>query len=269
MINILTKKQQHWLDFLFAMTEREIKVRYKHAVLGFLWIILNPLLQMLIIGIIFSFFVPIKTENYFLFLFVGLLPWNFFSYTLTKATTSIVYERSLIQKAQFPREALVLSIIFSNAFHFLVSLLLLCVFLIIPWLTSGFSAVDASLFWAKMSALLFVSVWLISFTSGISLLTAALNTKYRDVNFIVQGLLPLWFYASPIIYSLELMPIQLARASYLNPLTSMIEVLRWIFQAKSFFWLPGLGLSLGVSFLFIVVGVRYFKRESNFFVDWL
>ena len=96
----LSIKQRQWLDFLLAMAEKEIKARYKHAVLGFLWIVLNPLLQMLVIGFIFQFFVPVKVENYFLFLFSGLLPWNFFSMSLSKATPSIVYERSLIQKAK-------------------------------------------------------------------------------------------------------------------------------------------------------------------------
>jgi len=92
----LSPKQRHWLDFLIAMTEKEIKARYKHAVLGFLWVIINPLLQMLIIGFVFQFFIPVKVDNYFLFLFAGLLPWNFFSMSLSKTTPSIVYERSLI-----------------------------------------------------------------------------------------------------------------------------------------------------------------------------
>ena len=84
---------KQYFDFLWAMTEKEIKARYKRAVFGFLWVILNPVLQMFIIGIIFSFF--IKIPNYFLFLFTGLLPWQFFSLSLSKATPSELFFKKL------------------------------------------------------------------------------------------------------------------------------------------------------------------------------
>jgi len=119
----------NYLHFIWAMTEKEIKARYKHTVFGFLWVILNPVFQMFVIGFVFSFFVYIPVANYYLFLFSGLLPWQFFSLTLSKATPSFVYERSLLQKANFPREAIPLSIVLSNFVHFVVSLVLLIVFL--------------------------------------------------------------------------------------------------------------------------------------------
>src|SRR3989304_9448269 len=114
---------KHYLDFLWAMTEKEIKARYKRAVFGFLWVVLNPVLQMIIIGAIFSFF--IKIPNYFLFLLAGLLPWQFFSTSLSKATPSIVHERSLLQKAKFPIETIPISLILANFFNMVVSFVLL------------------------------------------------------------------------------------------------------------------------------------------------
>ena len=120
---------KNYFDFLWAMTEKEIKVRYKRAMFGFFWIILNPLLQMLIIGLIFSFF--IKIPNYFLFLFSGLLLWQFFSLSVSKTTPSFIYERSLLQKAKFPKEAIPISIIISNFFNLLISLILLLSFLLL------------------------------------------------------------------------------------------------------------------------------------------
>src|SRR3989344_8880626 len=96
------KALKHYFDFLWAMTEKEIKVRYKRAVFGFLWVVVNPLLQMIIIGFVFRFFIKEPIKNYFLFLLVGLLVWNFFNLSLSKATSSIVYERTLIKKAKFP-----------------------------------------------------------------------------------------------------------------------------------------------------------------------
>src|SRR4030065_2213260 len=120
-MKIHLSKIENYLNFILAMTEKEIKARYKNVALGFLWMFINPLLQMLIMGSIFSLFIINPPPNYFLFLFIGLLSWNFFSYSITKATTSIVYERTLIQKAKFPREAIPLSIVLSTFFHLLIS----------------------------------------------------------------------------------------------------------------------------------------------------
>src|SRR3989304_10296080 len=123
----IRERLKYYSDFLWGMTEKEIKARYKRAVFGFLWILLNPLMQMIIIGAIFSYF--IKVPNYFLFLFTGLLPWQFFSLSLTKVTPSIVNERSILQKAKFPIEAIPISIILANLFNMIVSLTLFIIIL--------------------------------------------------------------------------------------------------------------------------------------------
>src|SRR5437870_5185655 len=110
----------HFLELLLEMTKKELVARYKHTVFGFLWIILNPLLQMIVIGFVFTFITKETIHNYFYSLFLGLLVWNFFSLSLTKSIPSIVYERSLIKKAAFPKEVIPLSIILSNFFHFIL-----------------------------------------------------------------------------------------------------------------------------------------------------
>lgn len=245
------------------MTEKEIKARYKNAVLGFLWIFLNPLFQMLIIGFIFQNFIKIPIANYFLFLFTGLLPWNFFSYSLTKATPAIVYERALIKKAKFPREAIPLSIVFSNFFHFLVSLLLLLAFLVFTHQLLLFSS------FPNVLAFLFSLFWLLTFTSGFSLLTSALNVKYRDVNFFVQALVILWFYATPVIYSLQILPQKYSSIFQLNPIAYPFELFRYSLinsplPPKEIFF-----LNLTISFIVVTLGVLIFKKSSKTFSDWL
>lgn len=240
------------------MTQKEITARYKMALFGFLWIFLNPLLQMLVIGFIFHFFVPIKTANYFEFLFPGLLAWNFFSYTLTKNTPMYINERSLIQKAKFPREAIVLSIVLSNLFHFLISLLMFMLFEVL---------VNSKIYWWWLFIPL-VSLWLTILTSGLSLIFSSLNVKWRDVNFGVQALMPLWFYATPIAYSLDLLPKWLGSWLYLNPMTAIIETLRWTMLGTDVNWL-GLTVSLIMTIIIFTVGVLIFKKESPFFDDWV
>src|SRR3989344_1682486 len=105
---------RHFWELLWSMTEKELQVRYKHTIFGFLWLIANPLLQMLIIGFIFPLFVKEPITHYSYYLFTGLLAWDFFFLSLSKATPSIVNERSLIKKSVFPRMVIPLSIILSN-----------------------------------------------------------------------------------------------------------------------------------------------------------
>ncbi len=256
----LTAKQQHWLEFLIAMTEKEIKARYKFAVLGFLWIVLNPLLQMIIVGGIFQFLIPVSTDHYFMYLFAGLLPWNFFSYTVTKNTSMILNERSLIKKANFPRESIILSVVLSNAFHLVVALLL---FMLISVAVFGFVQL------IKIPIIICALVLIILLTTGCSLLFSALNVKYRDVNFFVQALIPLWFYATPIVYTIDLVPSFLQKIIYLNPLTITVELMHYAFSGGEFAPLINFLPSIVVTMTVFIVGWWKFKKEDPNFEDWV
>lgn len=254
---IAIEKIRHYLDFLWAMTEKEIKARYKHALMGFLWVILNPLLQMIIIGFIFSFF--IKIPNYLLFLFTGLLPWQFFSLSLTKATPSFVYERALLQKAKFAKEAIPISVILANFAHLLISLVLLISFLLF---TSQFH-------FLRLLLLIPTLVWLLGFTIGLSLLTSSLNVRFRDVNFFVQSLLILWFYASPILYNLTLIPRKLHLAFALNPLTSIFELFHHATLSEGVINRQLLIINGIISLGIVILGIMIYRKQHHYFVDWL
>ncbi len=266
----LKNKRRHWFDFLVAMTEKEIKARYKRATFGFLWIILNPILQMVVMGFVFQFFVPVSVDNYFLYLFAGLLPWNFFSQSLTKSTPAFFYERNLIKKAKFPRESIVLSIIFSNFFHFLVALLLLIGALIGDKLFfENYGLIQLVFYVSRMLWLFPALILLLFFTIGLSLFTSSLNVRFRDINFIIQLAVMLWFYATPVIYALNLLPEFLWPIFYLNPMTTIIELFH--------FALMGLPITL-INFIWVAViliigifyfGYRVFKKENVNFDDWL
>lgn len=256
---VMTREMRQWCEFVWAMTEKEIKARYKMAFFGFLWIFLNPLLQMLVMGFIFQFFIPLKTTNYFEFLFPGLLVWNFFSYTVTKNTPMYINERALIQKAKFPREAIVISVVMSNLFHFFISLVVF-----VLWE----ALVVHELHWWRWWLIPGIMVWLAILTTGLSLLFSSLNVKWRDINFGVQAIMPLWFYATPVVYSLDLLPAWLSRWLYLNPMTAIMEMLRWTTLGLSINW-PAVGWSLMVTLVIFGLGVYVFKKESPFFDDWV
>lgn len=255
----LTKQQQNWLDFLWAMTEKEIKTRYKFAALGFLWIVLNPVLQMTVIGIIFQFIVHVDVDNYFIFLLAGLLPWNFFSYTVVKNTPMIVYERSLIQKAKFPREAIILSIVLSNFFHTLIALGTLIIFLLI------INELVISTIWLLLPALFF----LLLITAGCSLLFATLNVKYRDVSFAVSSVFPLLFYATPIMYISQLIPESLRLFIIFNPMTGIIQLFQYALAGVPLSSLMPVVISFAVSIGLALYGWWLFQHQSKYFTDWL
>lgn len=250
---------QHFFELLFAMTERELRARYKHTVFGFLWIVANPLLQMLVIGFVFTFILKQPVKNYYFFLFTGLLVWNFFSTSLLKATSSIVYERSLVKKARFPHTIIPLSIVLSNLIHFLVAFILF----LVPTSFLG----ELTIY--SLFQIIFALSLLSCFTIGLSLLTSSLNVRFRDVSFFIQALLIVWFYATPIVYALTMIPRPILWLWRFNPLTSVLQLVQHALLGQPN---PGPAMlmsNIGVIVLVTILGIYVFNKESKNFDDWL
>lgn len=254
-----TIKINHFLELLSEMIKRELTVRYKNTFFGFLWVVINPLMQMFVIGFVFRFFIKEPIENYYFYLLVGLLIWNFFSLSLSKSTGSIVNERNLIKKAKFPREVIPLSIILSNLVHLLIAFGVL----LIPVLFLGILSIT------NLPRLLEAVLLLITFTTGLSLLTSALNVRFRDINFFVQAILIIWFYATPVVYSINVIPYELIWIWRLNPMTSITQLFQnALISAPP----PGIGmLSANISVILAVayLGIKTFKDASKDFDDWI
>lgn len=257
---LLSSKQRHWVQFLLTMTKKEIKVRYKHTIFGFLWAVMNPLLQMAIIGTVFQFFVPVKVDNYFAFLFAGLLAWDFLSMTLSRTTPLYVHERSLLQKASFPREVIFLSHIFANMFHLVIAM---GVFWLINTTILG-QAVSWSVLCLPLAVL-----WLLVLAGGLSGLTGSLNVQFRDVDFMVRAILPLWLYATPVLYTIELIPNQWHWLFYFNPMVGVVELFRLSLLNLPVTDWGMLGVNALISVGCAVVGLVAFRKFSPHFVDWL
>lgn len=250
---------RHFWELLWGMTEKELKARYKHTLFGFLWLVANPVLQMLIIGFIFPLFIKEPVEHYYFYLFTGLLAWNFFSVSLAKTTPSIVYERSLIKKAVFPRAVIPVAIIMANLINYLAAFILF----LIPLAFLGTITF--------MSFVYFVIglCMLCAFTVGLSLLTSALNVRFRDINFLVQAILIIWFYATPVIYSLAQIPTQIVWLWRLNPLTSTMQIMQHALVSSA---LPEQDILITNLFIIIIIsalGFLTFYKESKNFDDWL
>lgn len=250
---------RHFFDLLFAMTGRELRTRYKYTLFGFFWMIANPLVQMLVIGFVFTFFMKEPAPQYYLYLFSGLLVWNFFSLSLTKSTPSIVAERLLIKKSSFPRSVIPLSVVCSTAVHLLLAQ---CLFLIPLSFVHTLQPFGG---WYVVAAygLLF------GVTVGMTLMASALNVRFRDINFLTQALLVVWFYATPIVYPLSVVPAQYAFFWYLNPLTVIVQLFS---HALIGYPLPEVGLVVSnglLTVVLLILGISIFHTESKNFDDWV
>lgn len=175
---------------------RDLKVRYKNSVLGILWSLLNPLLMMTVLTVVFTVMTPSNIPNFPVFILCGLLPWNFFSASMTAATGSIVENASLVKKVYFPREVLPLSVVLSNLVNFLIALIVLFVMIII--------------FRVKLTAWVFLLPLIIliqvMFMTGMAFFLSTLNVFYRDTKIIIEVLMMAWFFVTPVFYPIDILP---------------------------------------------------------------
>ena len=244
-------------ELIRALADKEVKIKYKSAVLGRLWSLLNPLLLMLVFSIVFSVIIRVEVENFPVFLLCALLPWFYLSFSLTAATTSIVDNASLIKKTYFPHEVIPLSIVLANLFNFLISLVLLFVFLL-------YYSIFPSWSWFYLPIIVLLqSVFIL----GLCLLGSAMHTMFRDVKYIVELILLVWFYATPIFYPLSFVPDNIRPFFLLNPLTVFIKLYRQILLYRQ---MPEAGLlfiAFVLSMAFFAFGMIFFSVKKKRFAD--
>ena len=264
------RKFKRWFDYLVVMTRKEIKIKYKNAFLGGIWIFLSPILQMLVMGLIFQFFVPVEVNNYFLFLFTGLLPWSFFSSSILQSTPAIINSRDLIKKTSENREVIVLSVVAANMFHFLISFFLLILFLFIRQLIISKSLSIIFIYLLKLVCLIPYLLVLLFLTVGVSLIISTLSVKIRDLSFIVSFIIPLVFYITPVIYPLNSLPESINRVVLINPLTPIVEAFRNILLYEKLFnviFPSSVLIYFLLVILLLVLSFSFFKKESKDFAD--
>ncbi|MBK5222929.1 MAG: ABC transporter permease [Acidimicrobiia bacterium] len=202
-------------ELLVNLTKKDLKVRYKDSVLGFMWSLLNPILYLVIFSLVFAEILRVQIPNFGVFLLSGLLAWNFFAGGLNGGAASIVGNASLVQKVWFPREILPLAAIGSALVHFVLQFMVLAVALLVLWHEPDWSSLIALP--VAMLALLLLSVSL-----GIAL--AAVNVYLRDTQHLLELALLAWFWLSAIVYNYELVAQRLGDKAWLMLLNPMIPV---------------------------------------------
>ena len=252
-------KTRQYRDLLGQLTKRELVQRYKQSALGYVWVILNPLCQMLVMSFVFSriFGQADLGVPYPLFLFVALLPWTLFSAGVTAATQSLVVNAGLLSKIYFPREVLVLSTILAKVVDFLWASLILVVMMVFY---------QQGITWQVLWVIPIFLIQMI-FTYGLGLFLAAANLFYRDVQYLLNLIILVWLYLTPVMYHSNIFPAQYHWIFQINPLAVLVNAYREVILNGSTPNLVSLGiaaiLALGVG----VGGFWLFKKLEGQFAD--
>lgn len=213
------KRLYRYKDLFFIFIFREFTIRYRHSVLGVIWAIIQPVSMMVLFTFVFTYLVNFNVSGEYpkmIFFYSALLPWTFFSSSLTYSIPSLRNHYSLITKIYFPREIIPLSGIATAFVDYLIAGSIFVVLILLYKIP-----LTTNIFW-----LIPLFILLVLFTISVSLLLSSLNVYYRDVNLATRFLIQLWFFGSPILYSIDKVSIKLKLLLFLNPLTFIIENMR-------------------------------------------
>ena len=246
-------------EYLKQSVMRDLRTKYKRSVLGYCWTMLHPLAMMIILSIVFSNIMRISIKDYAVFLFAGLLPWNYFNSTVLMSLNNIRQNARLIGQIPVPKYIFIVSLTFSN----LVNLLLAIVPLLLVMLATG-----RPIHWTVF-CFPAVLVPLYFITAGVALILATSNVFFDDTFHLSEVALQALYFLSPVLYSRELLPPRLVSWLIINPLFNQIECIRTIFydgrlpDAQTFI------ICLGVSLLVLISGLFVFKRAEDKFLYFL
>lgn len=246
-------------EMIFSLVRKDLRTRYKGTVLGFLWTFMNPLLQLIVYSIVFSFVMRVQLTSYYMFMFVGLLPWIFFCTCLQGGATSVVSNADLIKKIYFPRIVLPISMVSAAFMNMIFSMIIMFLGLEV----SGIGVSNSLLYFPLLIILLY------GLGLGFSFIFSALNVYFRDLEHILGILLMCLFYATPIIYPLELIPPKYLVWLKFNPMLHMIKAFQDVLYYKRDPEVQTLIVIMLLSLAFIIIGYFVFQKLERNFVEEL
>lgn len=256
-MNIL-KELYAYREMIFSLVRRDLKGRYKGSILGFFWTFLNPLLQLGVYTLVFSTIMKNGIEDFYLFLFVALVPWLFFSASITGGSTCIWAQQEMIKKIYFPREVLPLAHVISQLVNMLLSFVVVLIVLII----SGTGVDIAALFW--LPVVVFAEF---IFTLGMVMIVSALTVYIRDLEYLLNIIVMAWQFMTPIMYSIEQVPDKLIPIFLINPMTPIIIAYRDILYYKQIPRGGDLMVSIMFSMGFLMIGLMIFFELKRRFAE--
>jgi len=245
---------------MINLVKRDLKSRYKGSVLGFFWMLLNPLLQLAVYTVVFSIIMRMDIDKFYLFLFVALVPWIFFSTCLAAGTGVVFSQKDMVKKIYFPREVLPISFTLSQFVNLLLSFVV--IFAVI--LVSGVGI--------SIQALVFLPLVMVIeliLALGVTYLVSALNVYFRDLEHILGIVSMAWMYLTPVLYPLDMVPEKLRGLYSLNPMTPIVVAYRDILYYKQVPQLQTLLAAAGIGIGILIIGQITFSRLQRHFAEEL
>jgi lipopolysaccharide transport system permease protein len=246
-------------ELLFFLVWRDLKVRYKQTFLGIGWAVIQPVVTMIVFSVLFGKLAKMPSDGlpYPVFVYCGLLPWQFFAHALTESGNSLVANERLITKVYFPRLIIPLSAVLGGVVDFGIAFLVLL-------LMMGYYGLVPTL--AMVTVPLFLLLALAT-ALGVGLWLSALNVQYRDVRYTIPFLTQIWFFGTPAVYPASLLPEHWRFVLGLNPLAGVVEGFRWGLLGGTRAPGPLLGVSVVVTAVLVITGLYYFRRMEKTFAD--
>lgn len=248
----------HYRELLYFLTWRDVKIRYKQAVLGFLWAFIQPFLKMVVFSVVFGGLAKLDSEGfpYPIFLYAGLLPWQFFSEAVNRSGQSIVAGANLVTKVYFPRLIMPVASVGACLVDFAISFGILIGMMFYYQLSPAISI---------LMVLPLVLATILS-ALGVGIFVSALNTAYRDFRYALPFLVQIWMFLTPVIYPVTIIPESLRWLIALNPMAGIVDAYRSAILGKPFEW-GNLGISLAVAAIMFLIGLAFFRKIERYFAD--
>lgn len=253
----LVNDLRHYREFLKSNVKKDIRGKYKGSFLGVLWSFINPLLSVLVYAIVFPYIMRIKVDNYLIYLITGIIPWTFFTSSINMGLISVLSNADIIKKVYFPRIILPISTVTSCLVNFLIS----CLIIVLFCLGSGLG-ISFQILWLPLIALI-QYVMLLGFTFILS----AIEMYMRDIEHIVNFILSMAFYVTPILYTPDIFPEKLAWVLKVNPMAYLVNAYRSIFFYQKMPDLIGIGVVSIFSIFLFVIGYLIFEKLQKGFAE--
>ncbi len=246
-------------ELVFFMIWRDIKVRYKQTLLGAAWAVIQPVLTMLIFNFIFGTVAKVNTEGipYPIFSYTALLPWGLFSAALNNASRSLTTNQNMVSKIYFPRLVLPLASVLGGLVDFAIAFLILIVLMIY------YKVTPTAAIWTLPLFLVLTVVTAL----GVSLWLSAINVQYRDVNYVLPFLTQFWLFLTPVAYSANVISAKWQFVYSLNPMAGVVNGFRWALLGTNTGPNMNMAISIGISLIFLVSGLFYFRSMERTFAD--
>ena len=259
-------EKQYWQDIwkyrelFYFLAWRDILVRYKQTFIGIAWALIRPFLTMIVFTVVFGNIAKLPSGGvpYPILVFSAMLPWQFFSNSLSECSNSLITNSNLISKIYFPRLIVPTSAVVVSFVDFMISGIILL------GLMAWYNFVPS---WRILTLPLFISIAFAA-SMGAGLWLASLNVQYRDFRFIVPFIVQFGLYISPVGFSSSVVPEQWRLLYSLNPMVGVIDCFRWAILGTQYnLYLPGFILSLMIVLFFLITGILYFRKMERTFAD--